>query len=81
MLKSNKCACGKWNTRKEGKRYFNYYEEITVIIDGVEYEAIILDSCGASMRLNENRLDLFVSNKASAIDRGYRGENPIKLRS
>lgn len=80
-LRATKGACGNWNTRKEGKRYFNYYEEITVIIDGVEYEAIILDSCGASMRLNENRLDLFVSNKASAIDRGYKGENPIQLRS
>ena len=80
-LRAKKGACGNWNTRKEGKRYFSYYEEIKVIIDGVEYEAIILDSCGASMRLNENRLDLFVSNKASAIDRGYRGVNPIQVRS
>lgn len=80
-LRATKGACGNWNTRKEGKRYFDYYEEIKVVIDGIEYEAIILDSCGASMRLNENRLDLFVSDKASAIDRGYRGVNPIQVKN
>ena len=64
-------AC-KWNIPKEDKTYYNYFDEIEVIIDGIEYEGIILDSCGASMELEENRLDLFVSNKESVIVRGYK---------
>lgn len=78
-LRSKQGACGNWNTPKEGKRYFNYYEEITVLIDGIEYEAMILDSCGACMYLDENRIDLFVSKKENAIDRGYQGVNMIKV--
>lgn len=76
-LNSQYGACSKWNTPKEDKTYYNYFDEIKVVIDGIEYEGIILDSCGASMELEENRLDLFVSNKESVIDRGYRGINSI----
>jgi hypothetical protein len=79
-LRDKKSACKQWNIPKENKHYFNYYDELTVLIDGIEYEAIILDSCGASMRLDENRLDLFVSNKNSMIDRGYRGVNSIQVK-
>lgn len=78
-LNSQNGACNKWNIPKSDKHYYNYYDELTIIIDEVEYEGIILDSCGASMYLEENRLDLFVSNKKSMIDRGYKGINPIKV--
>lgn len=62
-----------------GRRYFRYYEEIEIIIDGVTYTGIILDSCGASMTVNEDRLDLFVAEKNAVIDRGYNGNNPISV--
>lgn len=45
---------------------YKYYEELVLTIDGVEYDAIILDSCGNSMRTD--RVDLFVSNGSSARD-------------
>lgn len=43
----------------EGVRTYNYYDEITLVIDGVDYPAIVLDSCGSSM--SNGRIDLFVS--------------------
>ena len=62
----------------EGKKYFKYYDEVNVTIDGVEYRGIILDSCGACMKVTyEERLDLFVNSGENAIDRGYKGNNPI----
>lgn len=60
-----------------GKKYFHYYQIISIIIDGIEYKGIILDSCGACMIKGENRLDLFVSNRSYLIDRGYKGNNSI----
>lgn len=58
-----------------GRHYFNYFEEITITIDNISYDAIILDSCGACMYVSENRLDIFVSSLQSRIDRGYKGNN------
>ena len=48
-----------------GIRYFNYYDTLTLVIDGTEYQGIVLDSCGACMR--NNIIDLFVSNGTSSI--------------
>lgn len=62
---------------KENKLYFRYYDEVKLTIDGVEYEGIILDTCGACYK-NEI-IDLFVSGKNSVIDRGYKGRNMITL--
>lgn len=42
-----------------GVHLYKYWEELVLTIDGVEYDAIILDSCGSSMRTD--RVDLFVS--------------------
>lgn len=62
----------------EGKKYFKYYDEVNITIDGVEYRGIILDSCGACMKVTyEERLDLFVNSGENAIDRGYKGNNSI----
>ncbi len=61
----------------EGKAYFKYYDEITLTIDGVEYPGIILDTCGACY--NDERFDLFVKDKASVTDRGYKGRNMITV--
>ena len=62
---------------KENKLYFKYYDELLLTIDGVEYEAIVLDTCGACYK-NEI-IDLFVKDASSAIDRGYKGKNMITL--
>ena len=43
----------------DGVHLYRYYEELILTIDGVEYDAIILDSCGSSMKTD--RVDLFVS--------------------
>lgn len=62
----------------EGKKYFKYYDEVDVTIDGNTYRGVILDSCGACMKVTyEERLDLFVNSGKNAIDRGYKGNNPI----
>lgn len=71
---------GKFYTNIPGKRYFRYYEEININIDGVIYKGIILDTCGLCSNIeNENRLDLFVSSKQFVIDRGYKGNNMVKV--
>lgn len=49
-----------------GVHLYKYYEELVLTIDGIEYDAIILDSCGSSMKTD--RVDLFVSNGSSAKD-------------
>ena len=43
----------------------------------MEYEGIILDTCGACYK-NEI-IDLYVTNKSSVLDRGYQGKNMISL--
>lgn len=78
-LRSHYGACNKWNTAKAGRKYFRYYEEIKIVIDGTTYDAIVLDSCGASMYLTEDRIDLFVSSSSYAIDRGYKGRNMVTV--
>ena len=57
------------NVRQIGKHYFRYYDTLVIEIDGIKYEGIILDSCGASMWKGYYRLDLFVSSKEYSIDR------------
>lgn len=53
-------------TLSEGVHTYKYWEEITIEIDGVRYEAIVLDSCGHAM--HSDRIDLFVSNSKSVED-------------
>lgn len=43
-----------------------YYNEITLTIDGVDYKAIVLDSCGNCMKTD--RVDLYVSSVIYAKD-------------
>lgn len=50
----------------DGIHLYQYWQELGVLIDGIQYDAIILDGCGACMR--DNRIDLFVTNEASARD-------------
>lgn len=50
----------------DGVHLYKYGDEVTLVIDGVEYDAIVKDSCGNCMKTD--RIDLFVSNGASARD-------------
>ena len=54
-----------WRYR-EGVRLYHYYDELILTIDGVDYPAIVLDSCGACM--TTGRVDLFVVNRNAVID-------------
>lgn len=45
----------------EGVHTYRYYDELTLNIDGIDYQAIVLDSCGSSMK--NGRIDLFVSSE------------------
>ena len=69
--------CTKYGFNKNIK-YYNYFDTVTINIDNTEYRAIVLDSCGACM--NDTRIDLFVSNKTFAIDRGYQHINEVGVR-
>lgn len=71
---------GKFNTGYKNRHYFKYYDEISIQIDGVFYEGIIVDTCGfCSFNTYEERLDLFVSDKKYVIDRGYKGKDMVKV--
>lgn len=50
----------------DGIETYRYYDEITLNIDGISYQGIVIDSCGICM--TDNRIDLFVSNKESVKD-------------
>ena len=50
----------------EGVRLYTYYDVLILEINGVEYEAIVLDSCGICM--TRGYIDLFVVNESAVID-------------
>ena len=50
----------------DGVHTYKYGDEITLNIDGVDYDAIVLDSCGSSM--TTDRIDLFVSDAWAVKD-------------
>ena len=54
-LKSNSCASSE--SRHDGMKYYKYYDKLVVKIDGVEYNSIVLDSCGACMKAPSDRGD------------------------
>ena len=66
-LKSNHGACTLYNFTNlpADYQYYRYYDEITVVYQGIEYEAIVADSCGAcSTNYNsesKQRIDILVA--------------------
>lgn len=65
-LNSNSGSCKLYNFSNipNNYHYFKYYDELVIIFDGVEYDAIVVDSCGScSTDKNENyqRVDILVS--------------------
>lgn len=65
--------CSKYNSLPDNYNMYNIYDELIIFIDDQMYEAIVLDSCGASFWEEEHqRYDIFVSNEKSMIDvHGY----------
>lgn len=56
-----------WEKYKDSTQVmYDLYDELTIIINNVSYDAIVLDVCGAAMR--EPRIDLFVSGPEYGID-------------
>lgn len=50
----------------DGVRLYHYYDNLILNINGVDYEAIVLDSCGICM--TTGRVDLFVVDQEAVID-------------
>ena len=78
---------------KQGKgvRLYEYYDELTLTIDGKNYPAIVLDSCGAAMK--EKRIDLYivgerykkdttirVNENNHAVKKGSKAKQKVKTR-
>lgn len=49
-----------------GITYYKLYDTFTLVIDGVSYPAIVLDSCGACMK--KHIIDVFVIDRAHMVN-------------
>ena len=50
----------------DGIVYYKLYDTFTLVIDGISYPAIVLDSCGACMK--KDIIDIFVMDRAHVVD-------------
>ena len=56
-----------WDRYKDStQETYELYDELTLIIEGTEYEAIVLDKCGACMKAE--KIDLYVKDGKSGLD-------------
>lgn len=65
-------ACGSYNTKPKGLVLHSLYDEIIIRVNGRDYDAIVIDSCGACMRFHSSdnyiqRYDIFVAGKKYAF--------------
>ena len=65
-------GCGKYNSVPKGLILFNLREEILISVEGEEYKAIVLDSCGACMYFHSSdqglqRFDIFIASSKYAF--------------
>lgn len=68
-LESNAGACRKYSQIPDGYQLHRLYDELTLIIEGVKYPAIILDHCGASFwNEDHQRYDIYVVDEDHLID-------------
>lgn len=56
-------------TKQADKHYFKYYDTFKITLDGNDYEAIVLDSCGAAMWQGEYRIDIYVPDSTNVLNR------------
>lgn len=76
-LESNFGACRKYSQLPAGYQLHNLYDELTLIIDGIDYPAIVLDHCGASFWDEERqRYDIYVVDKDHVIDKSGKVSTP-----
>ena len=76
-LESNSGACRKYSQLPAGYQLHNLYDELTLIIDGIDYPAIVLDHCGASFWDEERqRYDIYVVDKDHVIDKSGKVSTP-----
>lgn len=56
-----------WESYKNSKEpTYNLYDELVLNINGQDYEAIVMDVCGACMK--DRKIDLFVKDRSSGLD-------------
>lgn len=55
-------------TSQPDKHYFKYYDTLKIKFNGNTYDAIVLDSCGASMWTGEYRIDIYVPTAQDVIN-------------
>lgn len=68
-LESNAGACRKYSKLPDGYQLHRLFDELTLLVDGVEYPAIILDHCGASFWDEQHqRYDIYVVDEDHLID-------------
>lgn len=68
-LEASSGACAKYTELPEGYSIHQIYDELTIFLNGNNYAAIVLDSCGASFWEEERqRYDIFVQDSASVYD-------------
>ncbi|MFR5598917.1 MAG: hypothetical protein ACLTJB_04310 [Holdemania filiformis] len=68
-LESNAGACRKYSKLPDGYQLHRLFDELTLLVDGVEYPAIILDHCGASFwDEQQQRYDIYVVDEDHLID-------------
>lgn len=48
------------------QKKYKLYDELVLTIEGIKYDAIVLDVCGACMK--SEKIDLFVKDRASGLD-------------
>lgn len=56
-----------WDRYKNStEQTYNLYDELTLTIDGEDYDAVVMDVCGACMK--DTKIDLFVKDRSSGLD-------------
>ena len=65
-IASKALGCGEYNEYKDYLEYYSYYDEIEIVVEGITYPAIVLDSCGACSW--DNRIDIFVADREYVYD-------------
>lgn len=64
-------ACGKYNVLPDNYQIYDLFDTIDFLYKGKIYHGVVLDSCGACMRINKNeqhqRFDIFIKDKSSSF--------------
>lgn len=75
-LESKAGACRKYSKLPDGYQLHRLFDELTLLIDGIEYPAIVLDHCGASYWNEERqRYDVYVIDE----DHLYDGQGQVVI--